>query len=64
MITLPAVIRKHFGIKVGDDVGFIKINGDYKIVPLKSMHELVDHNHLESTKKLIEEMRNDRLKDR
>ncbi len=64
MITLPVEIRKQFGIKIGDDIGFIELNGEYKIFPIKSMDQLIDTSQYQSTKKLIEEMRIDRENDK
>lgn len=63
MITLPAELRKSLKIDIGDDVGFKKVDGEYIIYPIPKMHQLIDPDHLEGTKKLIEEMRRDRAKE-
>jgi AbrB family looped-hinge helix DNA binding protein len=60
MITLPAEIRKRYNIKIGDEVGFIEEDGEYKIIPILKMEDLIDPSHFESTKKLIDEMRKER----
>ena len=64
MITLPAAIRKQFGIQVGDEIGFVEIDGEYRIIPIMKMNELTNAKHFEATKDLIAEMRKDREKER
>lgn len=60
MITLPAEIRKRYKIKIGDEVGFIEEDGEYKIIPILKMEDLIDPTQLEATKELIRRMRKER----
>ena len=49
-----------YNIKIGDEVGFVEEDGEYKIIPILKMEDLIDPSHFESTKKLIDEMRKER----
>ncbi len=60
MITLPVEIRRRYNIEIGDEVGFVEEDGEYKIVPILNMEDLIDPSHFESTKRLIDEMRRER----
>ena len=60
MITLPAEIRKRYNIKIGDEVGFIEEDGEFRIIPILRMDQLTDPSHLEATKELIRRMRKER----
>lgn len=63
MITLPSQIREELDIAIGDEVGFQKVDGNYVIVGIKSMEDLIDPDHMDATRELIEEMRRDRAKE-
>ena len=60
MITLPVEIRKQYNIAIGDEVGFIEIDNEYRIIPILKMDQLTNSEHLEATKKLIADMRKER----
>lgn len=64
MITLPSKIREQLGIKAGDEIGFVEIEGEFHIRPILKMNELTNPDHFPEMKELIEEMRGDREKER
>ncbi len=64
MITLPSKIREKLGIQAGDEVGFVEIEGEFHIRPILKMSELINSEHFDATKELIEEMRIDRENDK
>lgn len=56
MVTIPSSIRRKYGIKEGDKVQFVEIDGAVMMIPLKNLAEMhgmfKDH-----AKKLIEGVR-------
>lgn len=64
MITLPAEIKKILNIKPGDEVSFIKTDEGYIIVPLVDIFDLVNPNEMEKAKEIIQELRNERKKEK
>lgn len=64
MITLPAEIKKTLNIKPGDEVSFIKTDEGYIIVPLVDIFDLVNPNEMEKAKEIIQELRNERKKEK
>lgn len=47
MVTIPSRIRRKYGIKDGDKVEFVELDGSILLIPLKSLKELrgVDAKH-------------------
>lgn len=64
MITLPAEIKKTLNIKPGDEVSFIQTDEGYIIVPLVDIFDLVNPNEMEKAKEIIQELRNERKKEK
>lgn len=40
MVTIPARIRRKYGIRDGDKIEFVDSNGSILLIPLKSLEEL------------------------
>jgi len=63
MVTIPSRIRRKYGIKDGDKVEFVELDGSILLIPLKSLKELrgVDTKHrrlvIQGIKKLERERR-------
>jgi AbrB family looped-hinge helix DNA binding protein len=47
MVTIPARIRRKYGIKDGDKIEFVDSNGSILLIPIKGLEELrgVDLEH-------------------
>jgi AbrB family looped-hinge helix DNA binding protein len=47
MVTIPARIRRKYGIKNGDKIEFVDSNGSILLIPIKGLEELrgVDLEH-------------------
>ena len=56
MVTIPVSIRRKHGIKNGDKVQFVEVDGVVMMIPVKSLHEMhgLDKDH---AKILIEGIR-------
>jgi len=56
MVTIPSSIRKKFGIKEGDKVQFVEVDGAVIMIPVKSLSEMhgMDKAH---SKALLEGVR-------
>ena len=65
MVTIPAKIRKKYGIKDGDKVEFVDSNGGILLIPLKSLEELrgVDLKHRKLVVQGIKELERERRRD-
>lgn len=65
MITIPARIRKKYGIKDGDKIEFVDSNGSILLIPLKSLEELrgVDLKHSKLVIQGIKELEKERRRD-
>jgi len=56
MVTIPSSIRRKFGIKEGDKVQFVEVDGAVMMIPVKSLAEM--HGMFrEHAKTLIEGVR-------
>lgn len=40
MVTIPSSIRRKFGIKDGDKVQFVEVDGAVMMIPVKSLAEM------------------------
>ena len=40
MVTIPSSIRRKFGIKEGDKVQFVEVDGAVMMIPVKSLAEM------------------------
>jgi len=65
MVTIPARIRRKYGIKDGDKVEFIDSNGSILLIPLKSLEELrgADLKHRKLVVQGIKELERERRRD-
>ncbi|MFV2016344.1 MAG: AbrB/MazE/SpoVT family DNA-binding domain-containing protein, partial [Candidatus Heimdallarchaeota archaeon] len=64
MITLPSKIRKDLNIHVGDEIVFVEDDGIYNIIPVKKLEDLIDQDHKEGAKRILQSIREERDKDR
>lgn len=50
MVTIPSSIRRKYGIKNGDKVQFVEVDGAVMMIPVKSLSEMhgVDKQHAKS----------------
>lgn len=56
MVTIPSSIRRKYGIKQGDKVQFVEVDGAVMMIPVKSLGEM--HGMLrEHAKVLLEGIR-------
>lgn len=58
MITIPASIRKKYGLKDGDQVMVVEDEGMLKIIPIQSIKSL--QNRSITTKEMIEILKRSR----
>lgn len=56
MVTIPSSIRRKFGIKEGDKVQFVEVDGAVMMIPVKSLAEM-HRMFREHAKTLIEGVR-------
>jgi AbrB family looped-hinge helix DNA binding protein len=47
MVTIPASIRRKYGIREGDKIQFVELDGTVMIIPVKTLSEMhgVDKAH-------------------
>lgn len=64
MITLPTKIREDLNIRVGDEIVFIEDDGIYNIIPVKKLEDLVDSDHKDGAKRILQSIREERDRDR
>lgn len=53
MVTIPSAIRRKYGIKEGDKVQFVEVDGAVMMVPVKSLSEM--HGMLKEHSKVLKE---------
>ena len=63
-VNLPSKVRKKLGLKVGDEIGFLETPDGIVVVPLKSILDMTDPAELPIAKKIIEEIHEERRKER
>jgi len=65
MVTIPARIRKKYGIKEGMKVDFVEMEDAVLMVPLKSLKELmgVDKMHEDVLREAIRELNEEHRKE-
>jgi AbrB family looped-hinge helix DNA binding protein len=58
MVTIPAKIRRKYGIKDGSKIEFVELDGSILMIPLKSLKELrgIDKEHKKLVIKGIKEL--------
>ena len=64
MITLPAEIKKRYNINPGDEVSFVKTDDGYILIPVVDIFDLINPDELELAKEIIEELREERQKEK
>jgi AbrB family looped-hinge helix DNA binding protein len=65
MVTIPARIRRKYGIKDGDRIEFVDSNGSIPLIPIKGLEELrgVDLKHKKLVIQGIRELKKERRRD-
>lgn len=65
MVTIPSRIRRKYGIKDGDKVEFVELDGSILLIPLKSLKELrgVDAKHRRLVIQGIKELERERRRE-
>ncbi|MEM2759919.1 MAG: AbrB/MazE/SpoVT family DNA-binding domain-containing protein [Nitrososphaerales archaeon] len=65
MVTIPSRFRRKYGIKDGDKVEFVELDGSILLIPLKSLKELrgVDAKHRRLVIQGIKEMEKERRRE-
>jgi len=58
MVTIPARIRRKYGIKEGMKVEFVELDGAVLMIPLMSLRQLrgIDKEHAEALRGAIREL--------
>lgn len=56
MVTIPSSIRRKHGIKEGDKVQFVEVDGAIMMIPVKSLSEMYGMDRVHA-KTLIESIR-------
>jgi len=58
MVTIPARIRRKYGIKEGMKVEFVELDGAVLMIPLMSLRQLrgIDKEHAEALREAIREL--------
>ena len=58
MVTIPARIRRKYGIKEGMKVKFVELDGAVLMIPLMSLRRLrgIDKEHTEDLREAIREL--------
>jgi AbrB family looped-hinge helix DNA binding protein len=65
MVTIPAAIRRKYGIKEGSKIEFVELDGSILLIPLKTLKELrgVDKKHKKLVIKGIRELEAERRRE-
>jgi len=65
MVTIPSSIRRKYGIKNGDKVQFVEIDGAVMMIPVKSLSEMygLDKQHAKALIEGIRELNRERRKE-
>jgi AbrB family looped-hinge helix DNA binding protein len=65
MVTIPASIRRRYGIKDGSKIEFVELDGSILLIPLKSLKELcgIDKEHKRLVLRGIKELQSDRRRE-
>ena len=65
MVTIPSSIRRKYGIKNGDRVQFVQVNGAVMVIPVKTLSEMygLDKEHAKVLMEGIRELNRERRKE-
>jgi AbrB family looped-hinge helix DNA binding protein len=65
MITIPSSIRRKYGIKQGDKVQFVEVNGAVMMIPVKDLSEMhgMDRAHAKALLEGIRELNREHRKE-
>ena len=65
MVTIPSTIRRKYGIRNGDKVQFVEVDGAVMMIPVRSLSEMygLDKGHAETLIKGIRELNRERRKE-
>ncbi len=65
MVTIPSSIRRKYGIKNGDKVQFVEVDGVVMMVPVRSLSEMhgLDKQHAKALIEGIRELNRERRKE-
>jgi AbrB family looped-hinge helix DNA binding protein len=58
MVTLPAALRRKYGIRNGDKVQFVEVDGSIMMIPVKSLSDMhgLDRKHAKALLEGIREL--------
>ena len=65
MVTIPSSIRRRYGIKDGDKVQFVEVDGAVMMIPVKSLTEMrgLDKEHAKALREGIRELNREHRKE-
>lgn len=65
MVTIPSSIRRKYGIKEGDKVQFVEVDGAVMMIPVKSLSEMhgMDRVHAKALLEGIRELNREHRKE-
>jgi AbrB family looped-hinge helix DNA binding protein len=65
MVTIPSSIRRKYGIKDGDKVQFVEVDGAVMMIPVKSLTEMrgLDKAHAKALREGIRELNREHRKE-
>ena len=65
MVTIPSSIRRKYGIKNGDRVQFVEVDGAVMMIPVKTLSEMygLDKEHAKVLMEGIRELYRERRKE-
>jgi AbrB family looped-hinge helix DNA binding protein len=65
MVTIPSSIRRKYGIKNGDKVQFVEVDGAVMMIPVRSLSEMygLDKKHAKILIEGIRELHRERRKE-
>jgi AbrB family looped-hinge helix DNA binding protein len=65
MVTIPSTIRRKYGIRNGDKVQFVEVDGAVMMIPVKSLSEMygLDKQHAKALIKGVRELNRERRKE-
>lgn len=65
MVTIPSAIRRKYGIKNGDKVQFVEVDGAVMLIPVKTLAQMhgLDREHAKALIEGIRELNRERRKE-
>ena len=65
MVTIPSSIRRKYGIKEGDKVQFVEVDGAVMMIPVKSLTEMhgMFKEHAKALRDVVRELNREHRKE-